>query len=275
MILLLVGESRSGKDTIADKICLNYGGVKIAFADPIKRYLKWLFYFSDDQLWGPREIRNANDLRDPKVMWDQAEERFSAAHDHGISYMFGSDWTASGLIRHLESWFAAHKGETVSPRLLMQTLGTECGRNWDPHIWSCYTIGRVANSLIEGGYTYDHRTGLMTNDRSFGYPLVVISDGRHRNEIISVKRESGKVWKVVNPRQTKSDLEGTTKNHSSETQQRTIPNFWFDVEFINDKSRDLDELEDYIEDAMIGANLVDVPWTTDTRKSLDDQDDDE
>jgi hypothetical protein len=66
MIIGLCGPAGSGKDTAADFLVKNHGFVKVAFADPLKRICKDVFAFTDGQLWGPSEKRNAPDKRYPR-----------------------------------------------------------------------------------------------------------------------------------------------------------------------------------------------------------------
>lgn len=49
-IVAICGLKRSGKDTIADYLCANYGYTKIKIANPLKKGLKAMFGFSDEQL---------------------------------------------------------------------------------------------------------------------------------------------------------------------------------------------------------------------------------
>lgn len=66
MIIGLVGLAGSGKDTVADMLQRFHGFRKVAFADPLKRIARDVYAFSDDQLWGPSEFRNAPDMRYPR-----------------------------------------------------------------------------------------------------------------------------------------------------------------------------------------------------------------
>lgn len=63
MILGLIGHAGCGKDTFADHLVNKYGFCKVSFADPMKRFCKEVYDFSDEQLWGPSEKRNAGDPR--------------------------------------------------------------------------------------------------------------------------------------------------------------------------------------------------------------------
>jgi dephospho-CoA kinase len=49
-IIAICGLKRSGKDTIADYLCSNYGYTKIKIANPLKQGLKVMFGFTDEQL---------------------------------------------------------------------------------------------------------------------------------------------------------------------------------------------------------------------------------
>lgn len=49
-VIAICGLKRSGKDTIADYLCENYGYTKIKIATPLKQGLKAMFGFTDEQL---------------------------------------------------------------------------------------------------------------------------------------------------------------------------------------------------------------------------------
>lgn len=66
MIISITGNMGVGKDTMADYIVSKYGFVKVSMADPFKRIAKEIYEFSDDQLWGPSEARNRDDMRYPR-----------------------------------------------------------------------------------------------------------------------------------------------------------------------------------------------------------------
>lgn len=54
----------AGKDTVA-RFIADSGFIQIALADPIKRLAMELWDFSEEQLWGPSELRNEPDRRYP------------------------------------------------------------------------------------------------------------------------------------------------------------------------------------------------------------------
>lgn len=59
----ICGIKKSGKDTSADYLINNYALTKKAFADPLKKACKELFYLTDDQLYGPQDIKESADQR--------------------------------------------------------------------------------------------------------------------------------------------------------------------------------------------------------------------
>ncbi|MEK7499201.1 MAG: hypothetical protein AAB649_01190 [Patescibacteria group bacterium] len=66
-IISLTGNMGVGKDTMADYMVAKYGYVKVSMADPFKRIAKDVYEFSDEQLWGPSEARNRDDMRYPRA----------------------------------------------------------------------------------------------------------------------------------------------------------------------------------------------------------------
>src|ERR1700733_9341253 len=52
ILIGITGRKRSGKDTIGDYLVNNYGFIRVAFADTLKKALKEIFEFSDEQLYG-------------------------------------------------------------------------------------------------------------------------------------------------------------------------------------------------------------------------------
>lgn len=51
-IIGLIGQKRVGKDTLADYLCENHNFIKHAFADPLKIMAKFMFDFTEEQLYG-------------------------------------------------------------------------------------------------------------------------------------------------------------------------------------------------------------------------------
>lgn len=69
-IIAICGLKRSGKDTIADYLCSNYGYTKIKIANPLKQGLKVMFGFTDEQLESDKkdEIDPRWEIQPRKIM---------------------------------------------------------------------------------------------------------------------------------------------------------------------------------------------------------------
>lgn len=164
-IIALTGAAGSGKNQVAKFIReFDLDAVELAFADPLKRIAQDVFQFSDEQLWGPSEMRNLPDGR------------------------YIREWTEE-----------VHDGYTMSipiyltPRFALQLLGTEWGRKCCPSIWVDYAM-RKAQQLFDG--TVNPDTGdILVEPAS----CVIITDCRFANEARAVRRRGGQVWRIVRP----------------------------------------------------------------------------
>jgi len=157
------GNAGAGKDEAAKRLIQEHGFVPLAFADPMKRIIKEVYAFSDDQLWGPSEMRNQPDQRYPQHM------------SHGPAIV---DVVDGKTVPHC-----------LTPRFALQTLGEEWGRNCYRNTWAEYAL-RIAKLIEAGGWDYDQKTGLTRRD---GAPSrnVVITDLRYKNEAEAVQLGDG------------------------------------------------------------------------------------
>ena len=197
MIIGLCGLAGSGKDTAADFLVERMGFAKISFADPMKRFCREVFAFTDEQLWGPSSARNAPDPRYPRRP-------------------YGSP---NAPVEHL------------TPRYALQRLGTEFGRDCYEPIWVDVAL-RTAKTLEEWGTArYSSRQGLYFEDSRDSSSWdseptgSVIPDVRFRNELDAVRAAGGKVFRIVRPG---SGLSGEAALHASEREQAEIPDEDFD-----------------------------------------------
>jgi hypothetical protein len=206
-IVLLCGPAGVGKDAAAVCFTKRFGAVTIAQADAMKAFVRKVFHFTDEQLWGPSECRNAVDPR-----YTLREDADSIEHvpseDWQDAYLaleqFGPEWLREILpgcsdrdYQHafelLLRWFLALPRNGLSPRLTLQTLGTEFGRKISPNIWSAHAI-RMAQKVLAGTHGYSRSYGLLPAlPGAMPAAMVVITDGRFRNEILNVKKLGGTV----------------------------------------------------------------------------------
>lgn len=66
MIIGLAGFQGVGKSTLASYCVSAYGLKELSFADPLKRIVQDLYGFTDQQMYGPSQYRNAEDWRYPR-----------------------------------------------------------------------------------------------------------------------------------------------------------------------------------------------------------------
>lgn len=205
MIIGICGLAGSGKDTAADSLVLGHGFVKMAFADLMKRFCKEVFDFTDEQLWGPSENRNAPDERYPrKVKGEYDDEALQTVYRDGF----------------------------LTPRYALQTLGTEWGRDCYPSVWVDYVIRKAKELDGAEGVHYDAKLGIFRCARP-KIEGVAISDVRFWNELEAIKKAGGKVIRV---KRAGAGLGGANGLHKSEVEQASIADACFDAVIDNDGS---------------------------------------
>jgi hypothetical protein len=254
-IILLVGQAGSGKDTVAGYMVKNHGALSIAQADPMKRLARIVFDFNEDQLWGPSSSRNAVDERyNHMAFWEVAWNRFHSHEveswlmelfdSHEVSQRFGALKAWMNMVQTETHW----KSRDLTPRFVLQTLGTEWGRNQGRDLWSKYTIRRALD-LLGGGFSYDRARGLVPDPGFIGPDRVVISDGRFRNEVVNVRAIGGAVVRIDSPNTDSSGVEAAgVAGHASEKEQKGLPGHFFTGFLLNDKAQGLSACEAHVKD---------------------------
>jgi len=243
-IIGVKGSARSGKDTVAGFLAEVLGGVLVAQADPMKRFAGDVFGFSEEQLWGGAAKEAVDPRSTDSSYWAQAEQRLlRVASDYLEQWgLEGRDLSAFTL---LQRWFRGLE-ETpgrFSPRVALQTLGTEFGRAVDKDMWSSLAL-LTASKLLDGGHSYSREKGLLfTNNPPPGW--VLITDVRFRNEVLNIKAHGGWILEVINPASTGPSTVGIA-GHASETELASIPATWTDVRFTNDKELGLDAAREQV-----------------------------
>jgi hypothetical protein len=154
------------------------------------------------------------------------------AEDHSFLEKSLADPLRAGLREMLglkPSDFSPENKETVidwigkSPRELLQTLGTEWGRDLvHPQVWVRYLAARLKKSLLSG-------------------ESVVITDVRFVDEAELVHRDGGQIWRVVRRRSETTRL----AQHRSEQESLRIVS---DLLIENDGT--LEELREKVSDAV-------------------------
>lgn len=217
----------AGKDAAADRLVEKHKFVRIGLADPLKRICQDVFQFTDEQLWGPSHLREAVDRRYPHG----AQEYRTSAEHHELAVRYAlMDDDPESATEHQRLADAYAKSGWLSPRVALQTLGTEWGRWCYSDIWMEYGL-RVAKRLEEGGCYYNQMSGLRTCATVSGVmeprTNAVFSDVRFYNEYKCIKAVGGKLIRVK--RSTSEKLvDFKHSSHASETQLITVDDSLFD-----------------------------------------------
>lgn len=213
--ILLCGRKQVGKDTTArfiESLMVGYypdklkRTVSIAQSDPMKDFCRDALNMGVAQLWGNEKEKDIGKPRaDVEKMELWARDLLRALPTH-----------REMAIRALHIWWGGIP-KVTTPRHILQTLGTEWGRKVDPDLWANHAWRRVYEELAEGT---PGGLGIPAN-------LVVVTDGRFRNEVLAAKRNGAHVVKIQR---------GTAliDRHASETGLDDVPTFWFDEVITND-----------------------------------------
>jgi hypothetical protein len=257
MIIGIAGAAGSGKDTVAGLVGQYVKTVSIAQADSMKRFARDVFGFTETQLWGPSECRNAPDERFASfAAWSKAAERIV---DLGLNWI--REVLPGGDVHDARSalavWFNnmadAHRQpddtyKALTPRYVLQTLGTEYGRKINANMWNDAAL-RTAHALLCGGHGYDKSTGLYTMTTPSAEPeFVLISDVRFKNEVVGIRETGGIVINIVSPAEDNSSIEAAgVKGHRSEAELKGVPSHWYRYQLVNDKRHGLLALENKVQ----------------------------
>ncbi len=219
----IAGKAGTGKSEVA-RILSHKGYTIIAFADALKRILKEVFDFSDEQLWGPSSNRNSADPRFPRAVLDEDSD--------------------TGKISYL------------TPREALQKFGS-VGRDCYENIWVDYTM-RKAEAILNPEeyskkqnkflnkyltiYNYSETKGVFSvgykyNDDFVISAGVVLSDVRFINEADAIRERGGKIFLV----KRETSLSGKAAEHESENGLPYDDESFFDA--VIDNSGDLQQLE--------------------------------
>ena len=237
------GQAGAGKDEVAQRFVQEHGFVQVALADPLKRLGYLAFDFSEEQLWGPSKHRNAVDSRYSEAqMWDTAGVRLGT---YGPRWaMEAGDWQLGSEEAHqayekLEDWFEwLKRGHSeLSPRIMLQTLGTEWGRDVvDKDVWVKYMLKIAKRLLSHESFAYNRTVGLTHSEESTTIGGVVVSDIRFKNELEIIPEQGGFLMRIVRP-ETDEQAQGIgIASHRSESDQLEFSDELFNAIIRNDGS---------------------------------------
>ncbi len=238
-ILVCCGASASGKDSLGNYLADCHNAVSIGLADPLKLMARDFFGFSDDQLFGPSERRNEQDERFRAGVFAGARMRAlqdgcTERQEWWVSKLFqGNDKAQDNLGKFFDDCcFRICNGGGLSPRYVLQALGTDFARSLDKAVWSRFAI-KTALKALGGGYTYTRAGGMVKSDNA-NYKMVVIPDVRFLSELVEFKAVGSTAIKIERDILTDIETSGIA-GHDSE-KMGTIPLHFFDRVLINDGS---------------------------------------
>lgn len=200
-LLGLAGNIGAGKDSVAELLVRDHAFVSVALADPLKHLTRRLFQVSDDALFGPSALRNAPlpEAADP-AWWERVYARTDGPYRQNLLDLFAyapTELTATQILGPLRKEFAGFRalGGALTPRFILQRLGTDWARALWPGVW-LHETERVLK-MIRQGYRYT-RMGGLGGLRTFEDPVpggIVLTDVRFPNEGVEVWKWLGTlVW---------------------------------------------------------------------------------
>jgi hypothetical protein len=251
--IAVLGLSGAGKTTIGQMITdiIGDAACMISFAEPLKAFAGKVFGFTHDQLWGPTESRNAADVR------FQGETRVETIKEVQRNYETHRDAWLDDVLppsvdRHLATanldvWFVRTiLREPLTPRYVLQTLGTDWGRKTHDRIWSLRGV-KYANLVLENGYPYD------CPEISTPCDVIVVSDLRFLNEAEDWTNAGGEIWLVERPGLDEgiTGSAGIAKHASEEEQKSPAMKRFISQVIVNDGT--LDDLRNKISQLLQGV----------------------
>lgn len=205
MIIGISGIAGSGKDTATDFLVEDHNLVRVGLADKLKRILKDVFDFTDEQLWGPSSERVRPDYRYKRAECPECggDPKKTGQCEAGCIYL------------------------TV--RFAAQRLGTEWARACYEDVWVDDVLRTVKILLGEprGEYHYEKKQGLYPcfssscNIKTHG---VVIPDVRFKNEMRCIRAAGGHLIRLK--RGSGLSIEDGA-DHQSEAEQLEVPDSYF------------------------------------------------
>ncbi len=238
-IVGISGKAGSGKDAVAHHLVTKHGFTQIAWADTVKSMAADIFMFTEDQLWGPSDNRNEVDHRfSSSEVWQESRDRMGSCGKRWIGELLGAPEGSKKVFKvflTLVTWFDDLQASypELSPRVALQTLGTEWGRDKvRPSLWVDYTMVITRQLLSQDKHTVYIRTkGLQEVLENPGIKGVVITGIRFENELKAIPAAGGYLLKLVRPEPPR---DVGILHHPSESEQDGFDSSMFNATVVND-----------------------------------------
>lgn len=174
-LIVILGHTRAGKDTVADIICDITGSRKVAFGDAPKRYCSEIFGVPLEAFYDERKDEPLRDF--PAVQCPRCRSMRVAVPGRYWRFWWLGDYLrcASCGLRSARHHFRRY----WTPRMMVQHVATEGCRFIDPRVWAKFGV----------------RTALETATAA-GSDVAVVSDGRFISEAEETVAAGGEVWRL-------------------------------------------------------------------------------
>jgi hypothetical protein len=290
-IVCISGFAGAGKDECASQLVRGHSAVQTGLADPGKRHMADAYGFTEKQLFGPSQFRNAGDVRIPKNAFyerglehvlefpegvvDAADDKYKLEKDQKYwvytSVMFDGrrPWHRAGS-GHYNVFVREGDPEFwLSPREALQQY-LEKMNQLDVYTWIRKGIEDQL-LLATGRWSYNRMRGLVRADdpeadsrtmidRSSQHAVTCFADFRHIPEVQYIRDLADRSlvpFKPVLIRVKRPSVPVPPYNHRSETEQVKIRDAAFDAVVHNDK--DLPYLYAQVDDVVRRAMAGDLP----------------
>ena len=139
-VIALAGNMGVGKDTLADELVRNHGYRRTAFARALKDLAAYVFGYDHATLWGASALRNAPDSRAAfdgywmdveELIYERAEFREMV---NALFPLIPFSRPQAALLKLIRDDLSL-KYEALTPRYVLQRLGTEWGRELWEDVW--------------------------------------------------------------------------------------------------------------------------------------------
>jgi hypothetical protein len=137
-------------------------------------------------------------------------------------------------LKMLYWWFGSlgHHYAQLSPRIMLQSLGTEWGRQVvNNDIWIDNLLSTAEDVLL--GDVYEREIG-FTGEKTIPPSGVVVSDVRFDNELTRIKDVKGKIVRVTRELSDKKSRKLGIIGHASEAEQAAFTDDMFDAILTNE-----------------------------------------
>jgi len=259
-IIAISGKIGSGKDTVGRII--NYFTSKVD--NPTIEYIDYCEALDlSDKYIGKFEIKKfADKLKDIVCLLIGCTKEQLEDNTFKETALREEWWYFKDTINGKEALIPFHDNNSrwtgianlvkLTPRLLFQLLGTECGRNIiHPNIWINSLFVDYKEQFISGGIGMFHDP--RPKYKSIGFPNWIITDTRFPNELQAVKDKGG-ISIRVNRKQFveySGQIVEAFNVHPSET---ALDNAEFD--YVIDNNGSIEELIEKVKEILIKEKII-------------------